>query len=278
MKMVERYFKLVNQKNNHYSFSGGYQKNIGYNDLLIKDFLGNIKRFFESEYDVENLKKLFSQLRDLGWGYRWGNKTDDKSEGLRKYVGEFVYDIFHVIIGHKIAENDDMLRFELLNMFNEYIETQDNVPKDNIAFKVFIEKIKEKITKDEFGSNAKGYYPAIIKVYFLIFGFQVFSDRVSEFELKELHLPIMKKLRESFPRLYMGFKQEFYDQEKLPENKITKLQLEGRKIIDNFLPSNMSYVYENNALEYYFGGENYGSRIELNQFNENSDKITNQEI
>ena len=105
----------------------------------------------------------------------------------------------------------------------------------------------------------------MIKVYFYIFGHSLFSDNINDYEKENLHLPILLKLKESFPKLYNGFKQEFYDLKSLPVGKEQKLQNDGRKIIDDFLPKNVQYNFTENALVFYYSGNNYGSKILLDR-------------
>jgi hypothetical protein len=152
---------------------------------------------------------------------------------------------------------------------------QENGEANNIAYCVFVEKLKEKILgegKDGYMPNYKGYFPAMILVYFYMFGFYAFSEKQNEAQAKDLHVPIFSKLAEAFPKLYQGFKQEFYDAETLPEGKKDLLEKQGREILDKFLKQNMVYNFEENSLSYYYSGNIHSSKIFLN------DVKTNQKI
>ena len=130
-----------------------------------------------------------------------------------------------------------------------------------------MEKLKEKIIGEgEEGHmpNYKGYFPAMILVYFYMFGFYAFSETQNEAQAKDLHIPIFSKLAESFPKLYQGFKQEFYEAETLPEGKKDLLEKQGREILDHFLKKNMVYNFEENSLSYYYSGDIHSSKIFLN--------------
>src|ERR1035437_5856751 len=254
---------------------GGYEKKVDYNDKLIKTFFEDIKSFFESSFDQDNLKLLFSALGNMSWDYRWAVRTNDKSEYLRKKTGIFLYDVLHSTISKYKIETEDIFRLNLLELFDKYIEVQENGSVGNVAYSEFVEKVKEKIigSKREPMSNSQGYYPAMIRVYFYIFGHQLFSGTVNDHQKKNLHLPILLVLKVSLPKLYNGFKQEFFDVESLPKGKEEKLQKDGRKIISNFLPENVNYDFSNNSLTYYYSGRNHGSRILLDIIKEDADIV-----
>lgn len=279
ISLVERYFKIIYESNNHVSLSkNGYKLNISYNEKLIMDFFKNIKKFFEMEFNEENFDKLWINFKKTAWYYEWGNRTSDKTENIRNSTGTFLYDIFEEAIGRFKGKDDDLLRSDFIYLFSHFIETQENSSETNLALHSFIEKLKAKIISDKFGSNSKGYYPAMLKVYFFIFGHFIFSGYSDQYTLTNLDIPVLLKLKESLPKLYMGFKQEFYDAQILPKEKEEKLQNEGREIIDSYLPNNMVYEYETNSLIYYYSGKNHGSRIELNQFDKNSTTIMVQKV
>ena len=97
-----------------------------------------------------------------------------------------------------------------------------------------------------------------------MFGFYIFSDTRNSQQDKDLHLPILTKLSESFPKLHQGFKQEFYDAKSLPLEKKQLLQRQGREILNKFLKKNMVYNFEDNSLSYYYSGNVHSSKIFLN--------------
>jgi hypothetical protein len=259
---------LIYRENNSHEYQDGYKKNFSYNERLIQAFFKNIKEFFEYTFEQNDLNLMFDEIKQISWHYRWAVKTEDKSEQIRNEAGIFLYEILYSLISKYKIENEHIFMIKSYELFNKFIEIQDNNPENNVAYKSFIEKLKEKIIGADWGANYQGYYPAMIKIYFYIFGHGLFSERVGDYEKQNLHLPILLKLAESFPRLYNGFKQEFYDLKKLPIGKKEKLQKEGRKIIDDFLPNNIKYSYEENSLTYYYAGNNYGSKIMLGQIRE----------
>jgi len=110
-----------------------------------------------------------------------------------------------------------------------------------------------------------GYFPAMILVYFYMFGFYAFSEKQDKEQEKDLHVPIFSKLAEAFPKLYQGFKQEFYDTETLPEGKKELLEKQGRETLGQFLKNNMVYNFEENSLSYYYSGNVHSSKIFLDK-------------
>lgn len=270
--LVTRYFKLVYQENKHVSLKYGYQKNYELNDELVGIFFKEIGDFFESCYDQKQLETLLDRVE--GFSLYYSVRTGDKSEKVRENTGEFLYHLFYnLIINYKI-ENEEKFRLKVYQLYNHFLEVQENGFENNIAYGVFVAKLKEKILGEGKGGdmpNYKGYFPAMILVYFYIFGFYVFSEDQNEAQVKDLHIPIFSKLAEAFPRLYQGFKQEFYDAKILPEGKKELLEKQGREILDQFLKKNMVYNFEENSLSYYYSGNIHSSKIFLNKVRSNQE-------
>lgn len=272
--LITRYFKLVYQKNNHVSLKEGYQKNYELNDELIKIFFKEIGDFVESCYDQKQIETLLDRVEGFGWYYTWGVRTRDKSEDVRKNTGEFLYHLFYNSISKYKIENEEIFRLKVHQLYDYFLEMQENGTENNIAYGVFVEKLKEKILGGGEGINGimpnhKGYFPAMILVYFYMFGFYAFSEKPNEAQAKDLHIPIFSKLAEAFPKLYQGFKQEFYEVETLPEGKKDLLEKQGREILDQFLKKNMVYNFEENSLSYYYSGNIHSSKIFLNDVKNN---------
>ncbi len=270
--LVTRYFKLVYQKNNHVSLKDGYQKNYELNDKLIEIFFKEIGNFIESCYDQKQLEAIIDKVESFGRYYTWGVRTKDKSENVRKNTGEFLYQLFYSSISKYKIENEEIFRLKVHQLYDYFLEIQENGFENNIAYSVFVEKLKEKILgkgKDGDMPNYKGYFPAMILVYFYMFGFYAFSENQNEAQAKDLHIPIFSKLAEAFPKLYQGFKQEFYDIETLPAGKKDLLEKQGREILDQFLKKNMVYNFKENSLSYYYSGNVHSSKIFLNDVKKN---------
>lgn len=272
ISLVARYFRLVYQENNHISLKDGYKKNYELNDELISIFFKEIGDFFESCYDQKQLETLLDRVEGFGWHYTWGVRTRDKSEDVRKKTGEFLYHLFYNSIGKYKIENEEIFRLKVHQLYYYFLEIQENGFENNVAYDAFVKKLKEKILgegEDGYMPNYKGYFPAMILVYFYMFGFYAFSEKQNEAQAKDLHIPIFSKLAESFPKLYQGLKQEFYDAETLPEGKKELLEKQGREILDQFLKKNMVYNFEENSLSYYYSGNIHSSKIFLNEVKSN---------
>jgi len=279
ISLVHRYFKIAQWENNHVSFGkDGYRLKVRYNDEFIYSSLKLIKKYFENTHEKDDFKKLWKEVESFGWYYQWANKTKDKSVRLRRFVGEFVYDVFEEAIRTLKFENEWELRFTLNNFADHFLDTQENTPENNISQRVFVQKMKAKILTDEFGSNIRGYYPQMLKVYFLLFGFEVFSSKNHVYLRMTIHIPILRGLRTSFKKIYMGQKQEYYERLPIPEAKRSQLEEEGRQIILDFLPENMKYDHDSNSLTYYYSKGITGSRISLEQFSDDVTAITVESI
>lgn len=266
--LVTRYFKLVYQKNNHVSLEVGYQKNYELNDKLIEVFFKEIGGFIESCYDQKQLVALMDKVEGFGWCYAWGVRTKDKSENVRKNTGKFLYHLFYNSISKYKIDNEEIFRFKVHQLYDYFLEMQENSVENNVAYSSFVEKLKEEILgegEDGYMPNYKGYFPAMILVYFYMFGFYAFSEKQNEAQANDLHIPIFSKLAEAFPKLYQGFKQEFYDAKVLPEGKKDLLEKQGREILDQFLKKNMVYNFEENSLSYYYSGNIHSSKVFLNE-------------
>lgn len=269
--LVTRYFRLVYQKNRRASLKGDYQKNFELNDELIGVFFKEISNFFESCFDQKQLEILLDRVEGFSWYYTWGVKTKDKSEDVRKNTGEFLYHLFYNFISKYEIENEGIFRSRVHELYDHFLEIQENGFENNVAYTVFVAKLKEKILGDGkkgYMPNYKGYFPEMILVYFYMFGYDAFSEKQNEEQEKNLHVPIFSKLAEALPKLYQGFKQEFYDAETLPENKKALLEKQGREILDKFIKKNMVYNFEENSLSYYYSGNIHSSKIFLNKVKE----------
>ncbi|MHB1769501.1 MAG: hypothetical protein ACYCPH_00215 [Minisyncoccota bacterium] len=265
--LVTRYFRLVYQGNNHVSLKDGYQKKYELNDKLIEIFYKQIGDFIETCYDQKQLEVLFDKIEGFSWYYTWGVRTRDKSENVRRNTGEFLYHLFYNSISKYKIENEEVFRLKVHQLYDHFLEIQENGFENNVAYDVFVAKLKEKILgegKDGYMPNYKGYFPAMILVYFYMFGFYAFSEKQNEAQAKDLHVPIFSKLAEAFPKLYQGFKQEFYDTETLPEGKKELLEKQGREILDQFLKKNMVYNFDENSLSYYYSGNIHSAKVFLN--------------
>ncbi len=265
--LVTRYFRLVYQENNHISLKDGYQRNYELNDGLIGIFFEQISNFIERCYDQKHLEALIDKTEGFSWYYTWGVRTRDKSEHIRGDTGKFLFDVFYNSISKYEIENEEIFRLKVHQLYDHFLEMQENGVESNIAYAVFVEKLKKKILgdgKDGDMPNYKGYFPAMILVYFYMFGFYAFSEKQNEAQARDLHVPVFSKLAEAFPKLYQGFKQEFYDAETLPEGKKELLEKQGRETLDQFLKKNMVYNFEENSLSYYYSGNVHSAKVFLN--------------
>lgn len=261
LKLLARYFEEVYKINNYGSVE--YEEKIKLNRPLVLSAFKVIERFFEGEFGEKNIIELFDALRSMGWHYQWGDRN--KSIEIKNAVGLLIYEVIFNLAKVKSEMNDGITRIQVMDLENHFFETQELESSKNDGFKSFINRIIEKITDDTYGSNAHGYYPAVIKYYFLLYGFQVFSGHYTNFELTALHLPIFRVLKSSFIKLHSGYVQEYFNAANLPSGKEDFLRDKGRKIISDYLPEGMSFDASENALIYMYSGGATGSKISLNQ-------------
>ncbi|MEX0909753.1 MAG: hypothetical protein WDZ75_00485 [Candidatus Paceibacterota bacterium] len=276
ISLMSRYLNTLYWENNHVSFKpDGYTKNYEINTPLVYSFYRQIAHFFDSSrIDFEHKMKLLNSLHWIGHPYLYGVRTQDKPEELKGATGKFVYQILESFIAaNNISDkNDYEVYSNFHHLYNDFLEVSDSL-EDNVAYAEFTKRLKNKIIGtrlddrrgEAWGFNYKGYFPEMILVYFYMFGYHLFSESKNEQQDTDLHLPIMTKLAEAFPRLHDGFKQEFYDVENLPQGKEDKLKNQGRKIIKQFLAKNMIYDRSENSLSYYYSGDIHSSKIYLNK-------------
>lgn len=265
--LVTRYFRLVYQENNQVSLKDGYPKNYELNDELINIFFEEIVNFLKSCYDQKQLEMLLDEIRGFSMYYR----DKDKSENVRKNTGKFLYDIFYNFISKYKIEDEEVFRLKAYDLYKNFLDIDKNGFENNIAYNVFAIKLKDKILgggENKYFPNYKGYYPRMISIYFYIFGHDAFSKTPNDVLTKDLHIPILSKLAEAFPKLYQGFKQEFYNMEILPENKKELLEKQGKEILNRFLPKNIVYNFKENSLSCYDSDNIYCSKIFLNKVKE----------
>jgi len=273
---MNRYLRTVYRENNHHSFPDGYARNYELNTALIYSFYWQITHFFESS--ATNFKHSLDLLDHLHWtghSYLYGVRTQDKPEELRRVTGKFIYKILKSFIAfNKInEENDYTVYMNLHELYDNFLEVSDGL-EGNVAYIEFIGRLKNKIIgtplennqRGEWSFNYAGYFPEMILVYFYMFGFYLFaSGNRSGSQDTDLHIPIMSKLADAFPKLYDGFKQEFYEAGNLPEGKESELKKQGRKIVSQFLRKNIIYNREENSLTQHAHMGVHGLKIDLNK-------------
>jgi len=266
LKLVKRYFKNIFYANNHVSFENGYKKNQDFNDILISKFFNEIIDFIDSGYEKIFLKVFFDNISEISSYYKDALKTEDKSMYTKENAGKFLFNILYKLIGKYEIDDEEIFRMKVYDMYRDFLETEEGELVKNVAYNNFSIMLKEKIIGNQF-PNFKGYFPPIILIYFYIFSHEIFAVQRFKPQDDNLHIPILSKLSEAFPKLYQGFRREFYDAESLPNSKEGLLADEGKKIIYRFLLSSISYNFEENSLSYYDSGKINSSKVFLNEIN-----------
>jgi hypothetical protein len=261
MKVVKRYFSLIFTMN----MNADREKNNKIYKLdknIINVFFKEIEKFFQPSTSQTDKDKLLDELNEISSEYNYiGNHPKE----IQEIIGEYFYKILYNFISfyETKEENDESLRLKLHFLYDNFIDKfGDN--KDIEAEKKFKDLLKNKIVEDRF-SNIRGCFPAMIIIYFYLYGHYIFTDNIKSSDLKDFHVPILQGIAISFPKLYSGFVYEFFDKESLPEDKAEKLKIKGAEIIRKFLPHNIHYDFEKNTLTYYYTGDLSASIIDLNK-------------
>jgi hypothetical protein len=249
IEIVNRYFRLIYEENNFGINSKNYKNNYSFHYNIIKLFFSEIEGFFEYCFDQNHLITLLDRMESVSRYYKDGVNKEGKSNIILKNGAEFLYNILYFIMKIDKVLDEDSFRMRIYNLYRNFIEIEDK--NNKIAYNVFVEKLKTKIIGEKNYPNYQGYYPAMIKVYFYIFSSRIFIENNNNPLNRELHIPILSKLSESFPKLYKGYIKEFYDAINLPKEKKEHLENEGRKILNDFLPGSIIYNNSENSLLYY---------------------------
>ena len=269
IKVVARYFGLIYQM----EMDANKQENRKIYKIdsdIANMFFKEIEKFFEIHSNQEEKDKLMEDLRGVGSEY---GHIKNHPENVQEIIGKSLYNILENFISFYETRDDESLRLNLLFLHNDFI-MKFGENEDVIADNVFKKLLKNKILDDN-SSNIKGFFPAMILIYFYLYGHYVFTEDINRSDLQDFHIPILQGVATSFPKLYSGFVHEFIDMESLPVNKVEKLKIKGSEIIIKFLPQNIHYNFEKNTLTYYYSGNISASVINLNKVrNENKIEIT----
>ncbi len=271
LRLVSKYFKLIYSQN-QYDENHGTEPKYKINDELASAFFDATLNIFSSGYrkKSESYKKeildLIVGVGGIFYEYQRCSGLQSKSKEIRKKSGEILYDIYeHFLIYYDIKNTNEFASDHFVGALYRAITHEG---EDKIAQNVFIKKLKEKIVgEEEYASNVKGYYPAMILIYFRLFGLSIFSGNNAMKEDRSLHVRILSALADSLPRLYDGYAQEFYNAKILPKGKEMELQRRGAKTVESFLLDYMTYSREENSLSYYFqfGKSVNGAKIYLDK-------------
>lgn len=275
LRLVRKYFKLIHNQN-QYNRDQNTEPKCNIHDELASDFFDAVMNIFSSGYRKkgEGYKKealdLIGGVSGIFYQYQWCVGLQYKSEEICKKSGEILYDMYESFLTYyDIKDSDGMASDYFVGELYRAI-THDGA--DKIAQNVFTEKLEGKIvgSEKEHVPNVRGWYPAMILVYFRLFGLSIFSGNGAMKEDRSLHVRILSALADSFPRLYDGYAREFYKAGILPKGKEEELQKRGVKTIESFLLDYMSYNRQENSLSYFFrfGDSVDGAKIYLDKVKE----------
>ncbi len=261
LKIVERYFSLIHNFNECAEYPKKENCKIKYklNDDLVIFFFNSIEGILSSIYKAsENEKKeTINRIKNSLHSYNYCINFKQKSEVIRKKAGEFLYKLYEEMLVNYDLNNTEK-EFEYGHLLYELYSNLTDRGHDKVAQTIFLEKLKEKIVSDEWGSNIRGWYPAIILIYWYLFGMSIFGRNTALNEPVDVHIEILSKLAEAFPKLYDGYIRNFYNAKTLPVEKKKYLKEKGQKILRDFLLTYMEYNRKENSLSYYFG---FGDKI-----------------
>lgn len=284
LMIIKKYFRLIGESNKTNGKNG--ERAYKLSGELTETFFESIVRILESGYRQHSLRHKEEVLDILAGAvgilhhYQWCVNLNKKSEALRKKSGEILYEIYEKILIYYEVDSSDK-NFAIDHAIGSLYRGLTHDGEDKVAQDAFIAKLKGKIIgdQDEFSPNIKGWYPAMLLIYFRLFGFSIFSKNSAMKEDQSLHIEILSKLSESFPKLHDGHIQEYYNKKELPKGKEDRLQARGREIIDSFLLDYMTYDRKENSLSYYFqfGKSINGAKIYLDKVKQEK-KIEIEEI
>lgn len=254
LEIVRRYFELINNFNECTKYPKKENCKIKYqlNDELVDFFFNSIKEILGSLYraNEQEQKDILSMVNSFLHSYNHCIDFSQKSEVVRKKAGFFLYDLYEEMLLHcNLYDKKKDIKFGY--SVDEFYRNITNYGSDKIAQTIFLEKLKNKIISDELSPNIKGWYPAMLLIYWQLFGFSVFSGNTAMNEPKEINIEILSELSESFPKLYDGHIRNFYNA-KLPKGKEKLLKNQGRKILNDFLLEYITYNRKENSLSYIF--------------------------
>jgi len=276
---MNRYFRGVYRSNREKNRGLDYKLKKQHNPMLVVWFFDTILEFFKYSYrqDKEDRKKLLENLRRTLSNYDYSVRVSDRNNYVSMKAGRFGYKLFKELVtdfNNVTVEEDYSIRYELRDIYGHLVGRFNGT--DSFAYYSFIECLKRKII-DHRTPNSKGFYPAMLLIYFYLYDWTIFSGSADKHENRILHIPILKKLSEALPRLHQGFIRSFYDKTSLPTGKEEKLAEKGQKIINDFLRNPLEYDFATNSLIYSYDEEIDATKINLDDF-EKDEEILREEI
>jgi hypothetical protein len=223
---------------------------------LVNVFFREIPKFFDIQNNQDEKDELLHDFGEVGYAYQ---NIKNSSESLQNIIGEGIYNVLEKFISFYKAKDDETLRLKLYFFCDNFIGYIGDDNK-NITVK---NKLNELLKKKIIEVNSMGGFPALILVYFYLYGHRIFTKNIKDEDMQELHLPILQSIAKSFPRLHDGFVSEFFNSESIPENRREELMNKGSEIIFDFLPKNMDYDYKKNVLTYFISGKSSWVNISL---------------
>lgn|GEM_PF-6006036 len=237
----------------------------GYSDLIETEILKRLLDFFkESLYRFNDEEKtdLLSQLdhhyADLS------HLNEEKSTVL----AEGIYEILeNYASGKDWSKNEWKERLICIELHRSYIECNEFTK--NVFEKRLLEKIvgtDDKKSREYFSYNLIGYYPMMIPIYFFIYGYTLFSNKINTEHLS-FHLSILKKMKENLPKMINGKIQQYFDRVELPkkERDLEIVKNRARNILSDMFPPSIIYNNEDNSITYYFSDEEAYTTILLDE-------------
>lgn len=259
-------------------------------EKLVSSFFetkDNLK-YAESLLDIfELIDVFFSKTKDIrlipgavSWTIKFNHELVDKTEDILSFYkdipsipkkdygdGQLAYDQF--------AENNlfGVLAKGIYKMLESTKEIDESWERnfyldiysilDNTIDSSVINAIRERLEimfEAQIKENLNGWYPMILRVFFHIHGYQIFTfpEKITKFELK-----MLKLLADRMPDFDKGY---IRNTTKDSEEKVIAFHNQkAKEILLDMLPSGISYDASKNVLKYIYNSEIYGKEIYLDE-------------
>ena len=263
LKILKRFvdiFDLYLGRRYHYT-----EDTTGYIGLIDADVLKTLLEFFKDNLhflDKESRSKFLSELSFHS--HELKDLPKEQSEALADGVYEILETYASGKDWSKDRENERLICIRLERNYVSCNQYTKRVFKQRLLEQIVGTEDEKKIT--HFTYNLGGFYPMMIPVYFFIYGYSLFTKKVPTEDI-DMHMTILKKMKENLPIIASGRSQEFIDEANMPKNQrgIDVIRKKAEECLESMFPENVLYDKETNAITYIFGNEESSSTILLNE-------------
>lgn len=243
--------------------------------ILFKLYLG--KRYHHTEDTQNYISLIDSNVITVFLKFFKENLAHLTGDEKNEFMGKFVFSVPEEIKSLPEAESKALANgvYELLEQYATGKDWQNEekgwmdfhilyefkssfIDCNKTTKQVFKERLTDMIAGAEddkkieyLAYNLKGFYPMVLPIYFYMYGPELFSRKEPK-ENKDMHMRILKKMKENLPIFSRGITQFYMSDKKLPTDKRGKeaIRRKAEKALASMFPNHVYYNKGDNSITY----------------------------